>query len=56
MSGMSKGAFAEITLLRSTEEQVVHLKKDRSIFAIGGPWNASIDGRDPSTDCSFLSR
>lgn len=63
MSGMSKGAFADITSLRSTEERVVHLnnilkfalfKKDRSLFAIGGPWNAAIDGGDPSVDCSCL--
>ncbi|AQK82517.1 ATP/GTP-binding protein family, partial [Zea mays] len=65
MSGMSKGAFANITSLRSTEERVVHLnnilkfavfKKDRSLFAIGGPWNADIDGGDPSADCSCLIR
>jgi hypothetical protein len=65
MSGMSKGAFANITSLRSTEERVVHLnnilkfavfKKDRSPFAIGGPWNADIDGGDPSADCSCLIR
>jgi hypothetical protein len=58
MSGMSKGAFTNITLSRSVEERVVHLKKDRSIFAIGaigGPWNASIDGHDPSIDCSCIS-
>jgi len=65
MSGMSKGAFAEITSLRNTEERVFHLnnilkfavfKKDRSLFAIGGPWNAAIDGGDPSVDCSCLIR
>ncbi|XP_062229048.1 protein SHORT ROOT IN SALT MEDIUM 1-like isoform X2 [Phragmites australis] len=65
MSGMSKGAFADITSLRSTEERVVHLnnilkfavfKKDRSLFAIGGPWNAVLDGGDPSVDCSCLIR
>ncbi|KAJ1259598.1 hypothetical protein BS78_10G168000 [Paspalum vaginatum] len=65
MSGMSKGAFADITSLRSTEERVVHLnnmlkfavfKKDRSLFAFGGPWNAAIDGGDPSVDCSCLIR
>lgn len=65
MSGMSKGAFADITSLRSTEERVVHLnnilkfavfKKDRSLFAIGGTWNAEIDGGDPSVDCSCLIR
>ena len=31
-------------------------KKDRSLFAIGGPWNAAIDGGDPSVDCSCLIR
>ena len=65
MSGLSKGAFADITSLRSTDERVVHLnnilkfavfKKDRSLFAIGGPWNAAIDGGDPSVDCSCLIR
>jgi hypothetical protein len=63
MSGMSKGAFADITSLRTTEERIVHMnnilkfavfKKDRSLFAIGGPWNAVIDGGDPSVDCSCL--
>ncbi|GJM98160.1 hypothetical protein PR202_ga15144 [Eleusine coracana subsp. coracana] len=65
MSGMSKGAFADITSLRTTEERVVHMnnilkfavfKKDRSLFAIGGPWNAAIDGGDPTVDCSCLIR
>ncbi|KAL5220162.1 hypothetical protein ABZP36_024875 [Zizania latifolia] len=63
MSGMTNSAFADVTSLRSTEEQVVHLnnilkfavfKRDRSLFAIGGPWNAVIDGGDPSLDCSCL--
>jgi hypothetical protein len=65
MSGMSKGAFADITSLRTTEERVLHMnnilkfavfKKDHSLFAIGGPWNAAIDGGDPSLDCSCLIR
>lgn len=65
MSGMSKGAFADMTSLRSTEERIMHLnnilkfavfKKDRSLFTIGGPWNAAIDGGDPSVDCSCLIR
>jgi hypothetical protein len=30
------------------------LKKDHSLFAIGGPWNAVVDGGDPSLDCSCL--
>uniref|UniRef100_A0A0D9WR99 DBC1/CARP1 catalytically inactive NUDIX hydrolase domain-containing protein n=1 Tax=Leersia perrieri TaxID=77586 RepID=A0A0D9WR99_9ORYZ len=63
MSGMSNSAFADITSLRSTDERVVHLnnilkfavfKRERSLFAIGGPWNAAIDGGDPSVDCSCL--
>ncbi|KAL5225939.1 hypothetical protein ABZP36_012578 [Zizania latifolia] len=63
MSGMSNSAFADITSLRSTDERIVHLnnilkfavfKRDRSLFAIGGPWNAAIDGGDPSVDCSCL--
>uniref|UniRef100_A0A453SDM1 DBC1/CARP1 catalytically inactive NUDIX hydrolase domain-containing protein n=3 Tax=Aegilops tauschii subsp. strangulata TaxID=200361 RepID=A0A453SDM1_AEGTS len=65
MSGMSNGAFADITSMRSTEERVVHLnnilkfavfKKDRSLLAIGGPWNAALDGGDPLADCSCLIR
>jgi hypothetical protein len=32
------------------------LKKDHSLFAIGGPWNAAFDGGDPSLDCSCLIR
>lgn len=65
MSGMSNGAFADITSMRSTEERVVHLnnilkfavfKKDRSLLAIGGPWNAALDGGDPLVDCSCLIR
>jgi hypothetical protein len=63
MSGMSNSAFADITSLRSTDERVVHLnnilkfavfKRDRSLFAIGGPWNAAIDGGDPVVDPSCL--
>ncbi|KAG8094529.1 hypothetical protein GUJ93_ZPchr0012g20835 [Zizania palustris] len=63
MSGMSNSAFADITSLRSTDERIVHLnnilkfavfKRDHSLFAIGGPWNAAIDGGDPSVDCSCL--
>uniref|UniRef100_J3MF26 EF-hand domain-containing protein n=1 Tax=Oryza brachyantha TaxID=4533 RepID=J3MF26_ORYBR len=63
MSGMSNSAFADITSLRSTDERVVHLnnilkfavfKRDRSLFAIGGPWNAAIDGGDPVVDSSCL--
>jgi hypothetical protein len=30
------------------------LKKDHSLFAIGGPWNAAVDGGDPLLDCSCL--
>jgi hypothetical protein len=65
MSGMSKGAFADITSLRTTEERVLRmnnilkfsvLKKNHSLFAIGGPWNAAVDGGDPSLDCSCLIR
>ncbi|VAI89760.1 unnamed protein product [Triticum turgidum subsp. durum] len=65
MSGMSNGAFADITSMRSTDERVVHLnnilkfavfKKDRSLLAIGGPWNAALDGGDPLVDCSCLIR
>jgi hypothetical protein len=63
MSGMSKGVFVDITLLRTIEEWVLHmrnivkfyvLKKGHSLFAIGGPWNAVVDGGDPSLDCSCL--
>uniref|UniRef100_A0A0E0LCP7 EF-hand domain-containing protein n=1 Tax=Oryza punctata TaxID=4537 RepID=A0A0E0LCP7_ORYPU len=63
MSGMSNSAFADITSLRSTDERVVHLnnilkfavfKRDRSLFAIGGPWSAAIDGGDPVVDSSCL--
>ncbi|TVU07901.1 hypothetical protein EJB05_41277, partial [Eragrostis curvula] len=65
MSGMSRGAFADITSLKTTEERLVHMnnilkfavfKKDRSLFAIGGAWDAVIDGGDPSVDCSCLIR
>ncbi|KAF0901834.1 hypothetical protein E2562_006463 [Oryza meyeriana var. granulata] len=63
MSGMSNSTYADITSLRSTDERVVHLnnilkfavfKRDRSLFAIGGPWNAAIDGGDPVVDSSCL--
>uniref|UniRef100_A0ACD5X352 Uncharacterized protein n=1 Tax=Avena sativa TaxID=4498 RepID=A0ACD5X352_AVESA len=63
MSGMSNGAFADICSLRSAEDRIAHwnnvlkfavFKKDHALVAIGGPWNAAMDGGDPSTDCSCL--
>ena len=63
MSGMSNGAFADITSLRSGEDRIAHwnnvlkfalFKKDHALVAIGGPWNAAMDGGDPLTDCSCL--
>jgi hypothetical protein len=63
MSGMSNGAFADICSLRSAEDRIAHwnnvlkfaiFKKDHALFAIGGPWNAAMDGGDPSTDSSCL--
>lgn len=63
MSGMSNGAFADICSLRSAEDRIAHwnnvlkfavFKKDHALVSIGGPWNAAMDGGDPSTDCSCL--
>jgi len=65
MSGMSADTLNEMCSYNSSDERIVHfnnilrfaiLKKDHSFMAIGGPWNATIDGGDPSVEDSALIR
>lgn len=63
MSGISSDALNELCLDKSADERIIHfnnilkfaiLRKDRAFMAIGGPWNATVDGGDPSVDDSSL--
>lgn len=63
MSGISSEALEDICSDKSTEGRIIHfnnvlkfavLKKDHSFMAIGGPWNAAIDGGNPLIDSSCL--
>lgn len=62
MSGLSVNALEELSSERTYEERIPHfcnmlrfslIRKNNSLMAIGGPWEA-IDGGDPSTDDSSL--
>lgn len=62
MSGLSQNALAELSSKRYYDDRVPHfcnmlrfsvLKRNNSLMAIGGPWDA-IDGIDPSVDDSSL--
>uniref|UniRef100_A0A803MVH1 EF-hand domain-containing protein n=1 Tax=Chenopodium quinoa TaxID=63459 RepID=A0A803MVH1_CHEQI len=62
MSGLSRGATEDLCSEKLSDDRIPHicnllrfavLKKDRSLMAIGGPWDA-VDGGDPSLDESSL--
>lgn len=62
MSGLSENALEELSSERTYEERIPHfcnmlrfslVRKNNSLTAIGGPWEA-IDGGDPSTNDSSL--
>ncbi|MQM13546.1 hypothetical protein Taro_046470 [Colocasia esculenta] len=63
MSGISSDALEELCADKSYDDRIPHvnnilkfaiLRKDRSFMAVGGRWNVSIDGGDPSIDNSSL--
>lgn len=63
MSGISVEALEELYAEQNSEDRISHmnnllkfaiLRKDHSFTAIGGPWNATLDGGDPSTDNTSL--
>ncbi|XP_078444603.1 ATP/GTP-binding protein family isoform X2 [Wolffia australiana] len=65
MSGISSEALEELCSDHNSDNRVSHfnnllrfaiLRKDHSFTAIGGPWNAALDGGDPSTDETSLVR
>ncbi|KAF9623704.1 hypothetical protein IFM89_003849 [Coptis chinensis] len=62
MSGISKNSHEELSSEKTFDDRIPHinnilrfafLRKDRSLIAIGGPWDA-VDGGDPSVDDSSL--
>lgn len=62
MSGLSRSATEDLCSEKNSDDRIPHicnllkfavLKKDRSLMAIGGPWDA-VDGGDPSIDDSSL--
>lgn len=62
MSGLSRSATEDLCSEKISDDRIPHicnllrfavLKKDRSLMAIGGPWDA-VDGGDPSLDDSSL--
>lgn len=64
LSGLSRSATEDLCSEKSLDDRIPHicnllkfavLKKDRSLMAIGGPWD-SVDGGDPSIDDSSLIR
>ncbi|XP_068641295.1 protein SHORT ROOT IN SALT MEDIUM 1-like [Aristolochia californica] len=65
MSGISSTSLDELCAGKSSDDRIAHvnsilrfalLRKDRSFLAVGGPWNATIDGGDPLVDDSSLIR
>ncbi|CAA6665213.1 unnamed protein product [Spirodela intermedia] len=63
MSGISVEALEELNAEQNSDDRISHinnllkfaiLRKDHSFTAIGGPWNATLDGGDPSTDNTSL--
>ncbi|KAL3522783.1 hypothetical protein ACH5RR_015617 [Cinchona calisaya] len=65
MSGLSQNALEDLSSGRSYEGRIPHfcnllrfavLRKNNSLMAIGGRWDATTDGGDPSTDESSLVR
>ncbi|XP_010666964.2 protein SHORT ROOT IN SALT MEDIUM 1 isoform X3 [Beta vulgaris subsp. vulgaris] len=64
MSGLSRSATEDLSSEKTSDDRIPHicnllrfavLKKDRTLMAIGGPWDA-VDGGDPSLDDSSLVR
>ncbi|XP_035540200.1 protein SHORT ROOT IN SALT MEDIUM 1-like [Juglans regia] len=64
MSGLSKNAMEELSSEKIYDNRIPHicniirlavLRKEKSLMAIGGPWN-SADGGDPSVDDTSLVR
>ncbi|CAO2822015.1 unnamed protein product, partial [Amaranthus hypochondriacus] len=64
MSGLSKNSMEDLSSEKNKDDRIPHicnilkfavLKKDRSLMAIGGPWD-SVDGGDPSVDDASLVR
>lgn len=64
MSGLSQNALEELSSGRRYEDRIPHfcnmlrfsvLRKNNSLMAIGGRWEAT-DGGDPSVDDSTLVR